>query len=150
MHKSATDWVIIIFVKCYNYTLLIPNSFSPPLLHTPPSSTLLPSPKPLPPPHPSPSLSITHFMAKKPSELSEYVIQQDEEGEALLATICSLKQQLAKAESGNSSSSSNAKTRAENEKTTAIIPNGPSSSTPTSLGSSLEENGKGTVQRSQE
>ena len=75
-------------------------------------------------------------------ELSEYVIQQDEEGEALVSTICNLKQQLAVAKEEMA--------KMENERTTLKISNGPTSVV-TSPGS-IEENGKmvGTIQRSQE
>ncbi len=93
-------------------------------------------------------------------ELSEYVIQQDEEGEALLATICSLKRQLAMAKEEQSkvdkaertttattTSTSTNSTAASTNSTAAVVSNGLVSTT-----NSLEDNSKiiGTIQRSQE
>ena len=72
-------------------------------------------------------------------ELSEYVIQQDEEGEALVATICNVKQQLTAAKEEIS--------KMESERTTVVL-NGP-----TLTSTVVEENDKvvvGTIQRSQE
>ena len=80
-----------------------------------------------------------HYLLYFCPELSEYVIQQDEEGEALVATICTLKQQLAGAKEEIS--------KIESERTT-VVPNGP-----TLTSTVVEENDKvvvGTIQRSQE
>ena len=93
---------------------------------------------------------LSHF-----TELSEYVIQQDEEGEALLATICSLKHQLTankeelsrKEATERTTSTTPITTTTTTSSNSTVVANGLVSTT-----NSLEDNNKivGTIQRSQE